>query len=46
MKRGYKKVVVIIGGLDKMPEAGFPLYREGDIIQKINGKWYKNGKLQ
>ncbi len=44
MKRGYKNVFVVIGGLEEMPKAGFRYYRGGDIIEKINGKWYKNGK--
>ncbi|MBN1546070.1 MAG: hypothetical protein JW902_05350 [Syntrophaceae bacterium] len=43
-KNGFKNVFVVIGGLDEMPNAGFTLYRNGDIIQKINGEWYKNGK--
>lgn len=44
--KGFRNVFVVVGGLDQMPEAGFTLYREGDIIQKVNGQWYKNGKLR
>ena len=44
IKRGYKNVAVVEGGTDEMPNAGFTLFRNGDIIQKIGGKWYKNGK--
>ncbi len=44
MKKGYKNVYVPIGGLEKLPEAGFPLYLDGSIIQKIGEKWYKNGQ--
>jgi len=43
MDQGFTNVYVVIGGLDEMPNAGFAVYRGGDIIQKIDGKWYKNG---
>jgi len=36
-------VSVVLGGLDHMPNAGFTYYRDGDVFQKIDGKFYKNG---
>jgi hypothetical protein len=38
--------MVVLGGIFKMPDAGFPFYQDGDIILLINGekKRIKGGK--
>jgi hypothetical protein len=43
MKRGYRNVAVVKGGLDQMPRAGFVAYLDGDTFQMKNGIMYKNG---
>lgn len=35
-RHGIRNVLVPKGGLDNLPKAGFPLYREGDLL--IKGK--------